>query len=91
MAGERVLLAGLGNPGSEYAGNRHNVGFMAVEAIARRERLSWSRSRFHGVTAAGALGGANAAVAHHLHERERPGGGGGGAVLPGTLRASSSS
>lgn len=60
MAGERVLLAGLGNPGSEYAGNRHNVGFMAVEAIARRERLSWSRSRFHGVTAAGALGGREA-------------------------------
>ena len=57
MAGERVLLAGLGNPGPEYAGNRHNVGFMAVDAIARRERLSWVRSRFHGVTAGGSLGG----------------------------------
>lgn len=60
MAGERVLLVGLGNPGSEYAGNRHNVGFMAVDAIARRERLSWARSRFHGVTASGSLGGREA-------------------------------
>lgn len=57
MVGERTLLVGLGNPGAGYAGNRHNVGFMAVDAIARRERLSWARSRFHGVTAAGTLGG----------------------------------
>lgn len=56
MADGRVLLVGLGNPGAEYAGNRHNVGFMAVDAIARRERIAWARSRFHGVTAAGALG-----------------------------------
>jgi peptidyl-tRNA hydrolase, PTH1 family len=56
VPGERMLLVGLGNPGAEYAGNRHNVGFMAVDAIARREKLAWSRSRFHGVTAAGRLG-----------------------------------
>ena len=60
MADGRVLLVGLGNPGSEYSGNRHNVGFMAVDAIARRERLPWARSRFHGVTAAGAFGGREA-------------------------------
>ncbi|NKB15871.1 MAG: hypothetical protein HC774_01440 [Sphingomonadales bacterium] len=30
-----LLLVGLGNPGTKYAGNRHNIGFMAVEAIAR--------------------------------------------------------
>ena len=57
MSGERVLLVGLGNPGPEYAGNRHNVGFMAVDAIVRRERFTWGRSRFSGVTAAGRLAG----------------------------------
>ena len=30
------LLVGLGNPGTKYAGNRHNIGFMAVDEIVRR-------------------------------------------------------
>ena len=30
-----ILFVGLGNPGKAYAGNRHNIGFMAIEAIAR--------------------------------------------------------
>lgn len=30
------LLVGLGNPGGQYAGNRHNIGFMAVDAIHAR-------------------------------------------------------
>lgn len=39
-----LIIAGLGNPGSKYAGNRHNVGFMAVDAIQRRANFSpWSK------------------------------------------------
>jgi PTH1 family peptidyl-tRNA hydrolase len=42
-----LLIAGLGNPGREYASTRHNVGWMVVEELARRHRGSW-RSKFSG-------------------------------------------
>ena len=35
-----LVLAGLGNPGPGYAGHRHNMGFMAVDAIASRHRTA---------------------------------------------------
>ncbi len=51
------LVVGLGNPGSKYAGNRHNIGFMAVDEIVRRHGfLSW-RKRFQGEIAEGLLAG----------------------------------
>jgi PTH1 family peptidyl-tRNA hydrolase len=50
------LFVGLGNPGARHAGNRHNVGFMAVEAIARRHGIRPWRRRFQGVAAEGAIG-----------------------------------
>jgi len=54
------LLVGLGNPGPRYAGNRHNVGFMVLEAIARRHGIGPWRRRFQGVAAEGPLGGERA-------------------------------
>jgi PTH1 family peptidyl-tRNA hydrolase len=51
------LIVGLGNPGTRYAGNRHNIGFMAVQAIARRYDIAPWRRRFQGVTVEGAVGG----------------------------------
>lgn len=51
-----LLLVGLGNPGPGYAGHRHNVGFMALDAIARRHGFSPWRKRFQGEAAEGQLG-----------------------------------
>lgn len=51
------LLIGLGNPGARYAGNRHNIGFRAVEAIAERHGLGPWKRRFQGEAAEGRIGG----------------------------------
>ena len=52
-----LLFVGLGNPGSRYIGNRHNIGFMAVQAIARRFDISPWRRRFQGVAVEGNIAG----------------------------------
>lgn len=51
------LFVGLGNPGGEYARNRHNVGFMAVEAIARRHGFGPWKRKFQGHAADGEIAG----------------------------------
>ncbi|HET9715016.1 MAG TPA: aminoacyl-tRNA hydrolase [Pseudolabrys sp.] len=51
-----LLFVGLGNPGPKHADNRHNIGFMAVQAIARRHDLSPWRRRFQGVAVDGSIG-----------------------------------
>lgn len=50
------LFVGLGNPGAKYARNRHNIGFMAVDEIARRHGFAPWRRRFQGETSEGTLG-----------------------------------
>src|SRR5580693_4279904 len=52
-----LLIVGLGNPGSGYAGNRHNIGFMAVDAIGKRHGIGPWRLKFQGVFAEGPLAG----------------------------------
>ena len=52
-----LLLVGLGNPGARYAGNRHNIGFMAVDAIAKRHGIGPWRRRFQGLSCEGPIGG----------------------------------
>jgi PTH1 family peptidyl-tRNA hydrolase len=51
------LFVGLGNPGSEHARQRHNVGFMAADRIADRHGLGPWRKRFHGLVCEGLVGG----------------------------------
>ena len=51
-----LFFVGLGNTGESYAGNRHNIGFMAVQAIAKRHGIAPWRRRFQGVAVEGAIG-----------------------------------
>lgn len=53
--GHVILIVGLGNPGPSYSGNRHNVGFMALDAIARADGFPSWRSKFQGEIAEGRL------------------------------------
>ena len=52
-----LIIAGLGNPGSKYANNRHNIGFMAVENIAHRHSFSPWKNKFRSLIAQGELAG----------------------------------
>jgi len=52
-----LLFVGLGNPGAKHAGNRHNVGFMVLETIAKRHGFPPWRRRFQGVASEAPLGG----------------------------------
>jgi peptidyl-tRNA hydrolase, PTH1 family len=56
-----VLVVGLGNPGREYARNRHNLGHMVADELARRHGGSW-RSKFSGGLAEVRIGGERVAL-----------------------------
>jgi peptidyl-tRNA hydrolase, PTH1 family len=51
-----LVIAGLGNPGARHARNRHNIGFMAVDAIEERGRFGPFRARHQGLAADGLIG-----------------------------------
>lgn len=51
------MIVGLGNPGNEHAGNRHNIGAMAVDEIAGRHGFSPFRTKFQGLFADGNIDG----------------------------------
>src|SRR5262245_902248 len=56
------LFVGLGNPGSDYARHRHNVGFVAVERIAEHQGLGPWKKRFHGLACDGVIAGRKVAL-----------------------------
>lgn len=56
MTENMYLIVGLGNPGKEYEKHRHNVGFMALEAIARTLNADRATKKFHGMVAGTTLG-----------------------------------
>ncbi|MGR3454284.1 aminoacyl-tRNA hydrolase, partial [Pseudooceanicola sp.] len=51
------IFVGLGNPGAKYAGNRHNIGFMALDRIAADHGIRPWKAKFQGEIAEGNLGG----------------------------------
>ena len=68
-----LVIAGLGNPGARHARNRHNIGFMAIDAIAEARRFGPFRARWQGLAAEGVIGGdaGHPAQAADLHEQFR--------------------
>jgi PTH1 family peptidyl-tRNA hydrolase len=58
-----ALIVGLGNPGKEYAETRHNVGFMCVDALARRHGLKWEKPRLKAEQARGVIAGKDVVLA----------------------------
>lgn len=60
---DRFLIVGLGNPGREYAKNRHNLGFMAVDRFARAHDIALQRVQNQAIVGQGKLGGRAVVVA----------------------------
>ena len=56
------LVVGLGNPGGQYAGTRHNIGFDGVDALAERHRLEFRGKRANSLIAEGTIGGQRVAL-----------------------------
>lgn len=51
------LIVGLGNIGLKYKNTRHNMGFMAIDELAKRNGLRFNKKRFQGMVAEGSISG----------------------------------
>jgi len=60
------LIVGLGNPGAEYERSRHNVGWMVVDAFARKFRIAISKHEKEAMTGEGRVGGGSVKIAKPL-------------------------
>ncbi|MFC1465169.1 MAG: aminoacyl-tRNA hydrolase [Candidatus Brachytrichaceae bacterium NZ_4S206] len=62
MEERRRIIVGLGNPGKQYANNRHNIGFMVVDRLAERHGLKFARMMHKGLVALGEIEGHKVAL-----------------------------
>ena len=67
------LIVGLGNPGERYAATRHNVGFQALDHLAKRHHLSFRKARLQGLLAGGEIEGHQVALLKPLTYVNRSG------------------
>jgi len=74
MPDERWLIAGLGNPGAGYAGNRHNAGYLVADELARRIGSRFRPGKFRTSTAEGRLAGTPVTVLKPLTYMNESGG-----------------
>ena len=58
----RILVVGLGNPEAKYAANRHNIGFMILDQLARDSGISMTKTKFKGMYGSGPVNGASAVL-----------------------------
>lgn len=67
------LIVGLGNPGTQYRGTRHNIGFACLKHIATRHGLEFSRKQAHARVAEGSIAGQRVALAKPITYMNRSG------------------